>query len=153
MTKSQFLVQQDMCPTRITSIILNTNSKNELQKIIRPTSFQNLQMQYPFQSSSRLSVCTFLLYLPCSLYFQGCALHCSSAWWPLVPKFCSWATRESQLVHTNHTLGTLDFTGSEHRAPFNFFQNRALTFDRLFSCGSSYVSLCSSQPQKGQMAE
>ena len=43
MTKSQFLVQQDMPSTRITSIILN--SKNELKKIIRPTRFQNRQMQ------------------------------------------------------------------------------------------------------------
>ena len=44
MTKSQFLDQQDMPPMRITSITLN--SKNELKKIIRPTRFQNRQMQF-----------------------------------------------------------------------------------------------------------
>ena len=39
---------------------------------------------------------------------------------PLVPNFCSRVTRKSQIFHTNHMLGTLDFTGSEHWAPFNF---------------------------------
>ena len=43
---------------------------------------------------------------------------CSSR--ALAPNFCSWATRKSQFFHTNHMLGTLDFTGSEHWAPFNF---------------------------------
>ena len=38
---------------------------------------------------------------------------CSSrALWPLVPNFCSWTTRKSQIFHTNHILGTLVFTGS-----------------------------------------
>ena len=46
---------------------------------------------------------------------------CSSrARWPLAPNFCPWATRKSQIFHTNHMLGTLDFTVSEHWAPFNF---------------------------------
>ena len=32
-----------------------------------------------------------------------------------------YATRKSQIFHTNHMLGiTLDFTVSEHWAPFNF---------------------------------
>ena len=115
MTKSQFLDQQDMPPTRITSIILN--SKNELKKIIRPTRIQNRQMQYPFQSSSSLSVCTFLLYLPCSLYFQGCALHAAD---PGGPWYLTFALGPLE-NHTNHMLGTWDFTGSEHWAPFNFF--------------------------------
>ena len=44
----------------------------------------------------------------------------SIAWWPLVPNFCCWVTRKSQIFHANHMLGTLDFTGSEHWAPFNF---------------------------------
>ena len=43
---------------------------------------------------------------------------CSSgAWSPLAPNFCSRVTRKSQIFHTNHMLGTLDFTGSEHWAP------------------------------------
>ena len=34
---------------------------------------------------------------------------CSSrAWWPLVSNFCSWATRKSQIFHTNHMLDTVD---------------------------------------------
>ena len=45
---------------------------------------------------------------------------------PLTPNFCSWATRESQIFHTNHMLSTLDFTGSEHWAPFNFPESTAL---------------------------
>ena len=42
------------------------------------------------------------------------------AWWPLAPNFCPWATRKSHIFHTNHMLGTLDFTVSEHWAPFKF---------------------------------
>ena len=46
---------------------------------------------------------------------------CSSrALWPLAPNFCPRATRKSQIFHTNHMPGTLDFTVSEHWAPFNF---------------------------------
>ena len=44
----------------------------------------------------------------------------SRAWWPLVPNFCSWATRKSQIFDLNHMMGTLDFTVSEHWASFNF---------------------------------
>ena len=56
--------------------------------------------------------------------FYGIRLNagvCSSrARWPLAPNFCPQATRKSQIFHTNHMLGTLDFTVSEHWAPFNF---------------------------------
>ena len=46
---------------------------------------------------------------------------CSSrARCPLAPNFCPWATSKSQIFHTNHMLGTLDFTVSEHWAPLNF---------------------------------
>ena len=46
---------------------------------------------------------------------------CSSrAQWPMAPNFCPRATRKSQIFHTNHMLGTLDFTVSEHWVPFNF---------------------------------
>ena len=50
-----------------------------------------------------------------------CSGLCSSrARWPLAPNFCPRATRKSQIFHTNHMLGTLDFTDSEDWAPFNF---------------------------------
>ena len=46
---------------------------------------------------------------------------CSTrAQWPLAPNFCPRATRKSQIFHTNHMLGTLDFTVSEHWAPLYF---------------------------------
>ena len=46
---------------------------------------------------------------------------CSSrAQWSLAPNFCSRAIRKSYFFHTNHVPGTLDFTVSEHWAPFNF---------------------------------
>ena len=51
---------------------------------------------------------------------------CIRPQWPPAPNFCSWATRESQIFHTNHMLSTLDFTGSEHWAPFNFPESTAL---------------------------
>ena len=49
---------------------------------------------------------------------QGCAL--AEPGGPVAPNFCPRATRKSQIFHTNHTLGTLDFTDSEDWAPFNF---------------------------------
>ena len=47
---------------------------------------------------------------------QGCALPAPS--WPVVLNYCSGATRK--FLHRNHVLGTQDFTGPEHLAPFNF---------------------------------
>ena len=54
----------------------------------------------------------------CSLSWSG--LCSSRARWPLAPSFCPWATRKSQIFHTNHVLGTIDFTDSKDWAPFNF---------------------------------
>ena len=51
---------------------------------------------------------------------QHSGLCSSRARWPLAPNFCSRATRKSQIFHTNRMLSTLDFTVSEHWAPFNF---------------------------------
>ena len=42
------------------------------------------------------------------------------AWLLLAPNFCSRVTRESKIFHTNHMLGTLDFTLSEDWAVVNF---------------------------------
>ena len=53
-----------------------------------------------------------------ALYNSG--LCSSRARWPLAPNFYPQTTRKSQIFHTNHMLGTLDFTVSEHWAPFNF---------------------------------
>ena len=55
-----------------------------------------------------------------NLFRLKAGLYSSRARWPLVPNFCPWATRKSQIFYTNHMLGTLDFTVSEHWAPFNF---------------------------------
>ena len=52
--------------------------------------------------------------------FRPAGLFSSRARWPLAPNFCPQATRKSQIFHTNHMLGSLDFTVSEHWAPFNF---------------------------------
>ena len=49
---------------------------------------------------------------------QGYALAEPSGPWRLT--LCPRPTRKSQIFHTNHMLGTLDFTVSEHWAPFNF---------------------------------
>ena len=66
------------------------------------------------------------------LYFRGLVKGAMSRWyccfrwmfcrarWPLAPNFCPRATRKSQIFHSNHMLGTLDFTVSEHWASFNF---------------------------------
>ena len=48
---------------------------------------------------------------------------CSSrARWPMAPNFCSRVTRKSLLFHRNHMVGTVDFTSSEHWAPFIFLR-------------------------------
>ena len=54
-------------------------------------------------------------------------LYSGSAWWPVAPNFCSWATRKSYFFHTNHMLGASDFTSSEHWASFSFSWSTALT--------------------------
>ena len=74
---------------------------------------------------------------------------CSSrAQWPLAPNFCPRATRKSQIFHTNHMLGTLDFTVSEYWAPFNFSQSTALYMQQCGQesngqkCGLNLFFLC-----------
>ena len=49
---------------------------------------------------------------------QGCALAAPGDLWRLT--FALRRLKKSSLFHTNHVLGTLDFTVSEHQAPFNF---------------------------------
>ena len=51
---------------------------------------------------------------------------CSRAQGPLAPNFWSWATRKSYFFCTNLMLNGLDFTGSEHWAPFNSPKSTAL---------------------------
>ena len=124
MTKSQFLDQQDMPPTRITSIILN--SKNELKKNIRPTRFQSRQMQSV--SIFLKFVHLHLSFVSCYLYFQGCALHCSRPWWPLVPNFCSWASRKSYKSYAGH----LGFYRFRALGSLQFFLEQSLDFLLMF---------------------
>ena len=47
-------------------------------------------------------------------------LYFSRACYPLAPTFSSWVTKKSYFFCTNHMLGTLDFTVSEHWASLNF---------------------------------
>ena len=51
----------------------------------------------------------------CIVWFQNGGIQpglCSSrAQWPLVPNFFSWATRKSQIFHTNHYAGHSGFYG------------------------------------------
>ena len=50
-------------------------------------------------------------------YDQGCALAEPGGPWRLT---FALGRLENQISHTNHMLGTLDFTGYEHWAPLNF---------------------------------
>ena len=51
--------------------------------------------------------------------YQSCVL--AEPGGPLGPNFCSWATKKSSVFsYKIIMLGTLDFTGSEHWAPFDF---------------------------------
>ena len=49
---------------------------------------------------------------------QGCALAEPGGPWCL--NFALGQLENLRFLHTNHMLGTLDFTVSEHWAPFNF---------------------------------
>ena len=53
-----------------------------------------------------------------SQHFQGCAL--AEPGGPCCLPFALGWPRKSQIFHTNHILGTLDFTVSERWAPFIF---------------------------------
>ena len=63
---------------------------------------------------------------------QGCALAEPCGPWRLT--LCPRPTTKSQIFHTNHMLGTLDFTVSEHWAPFNFPQSTALIIVSGLKC-------------------
>ena len=115
MTKSQFLDQQDMPPTRIKSIILN--SKNELKKIIRPTRFQNCQMQSVSISFKFVHLHLSFVFALLFVTFRAVLYIVAELGGPWYLTFALGPLEN----HTNHMLGTWDFTGSEHWAPFNFF--------------------------------
>ena len=101
--------------------------KMNLRKLLGQQGFKTVKCN-SFQSSSSLSVCTFLLYLPWSLNFQGCALHCSRAWWPLVPNFCSWASRKSYKSYAGH----LGFYRFRALGSLQFFLEQSLDFLLMF---------------------
>ena len=67
-----------------------------------------------------------LPFFPNTNYQVHSGLCFSRAWWPVVPNFCSRLARKTFAFHTNHMLGTLDFSVSEHWAPFKFAQSTAL---------------------------
>ena len=81
---------------------------------------------FPFPPAIHLACFTPGFFLPHSSVLQ------QSPGAPVAPNFCSWVTRKSQFFHTNHMLGTLDFTGSEHQDPFNFPQSTALISMHIF---------------------
>ena len=62
----------------------------------------------------------------------------SKARWALAPNFCPWVTRKSYSFDTNHMLGTLDFTGLEHWAPFSFLQKPRRDNPKIF-CKSKKI--------------
>ena len=86
-----------------------------LRKILGQQGFKTVKCN-PFQSSSSFFICTFLLYLV--IYTFRAVLYIEAD--PGGPWYLTFALGPLE-NHTNHMLGTWDFTGSEHRAPFNFF--------------------------------
>ena len=69
--------------------------------------------QWPLSSAPKVAVVERFNCIQC------CAL-------TLVPNFCCWGTKKPWLFHSNLILGTLDFTGSVHLAPFSLSQSTAL---------------------------
>ena len=66
------------------------------------------------------------------LNVQGCALAEPGGPWRLT--FALGRLENLRFFHTNHMLGTLDFTVSEHWAPFNFPQSTALKHHKFRRC-------------------
>ena len=74
---------------------------------------------------------TSLMHIAIYMYcVQCCALAEPGGRWH--PTFAL-GTRKSYFFRTYHLLGTLDFTGSEHWAPFNFPQSTALVLYTFMS--------------------
>ena len=68
-----------------------------------------------FENSKKSRKTRWDLYCHLAIFFcgqKGCVLAVAGG--PLAPNCCSWATRKSYVFQRTHTLGTLDFTGSEH---------------------------------------
>ena len=59
----------------------------------------------------------------------------------LAPNFCSWVTRKSEIFHTNHMLGSLDFTGAEDWAPFNVPWSTALANTKTYRLHSNFICI------------
>ena len=60
-----------------------------------------------------------LAFFALTIRFRLCS---SRARWSLMPKFCSWVTKIGVFFLQITMRGTLDFTGSDHWAPFNFLR-------------------------------
>ena len=81
----------------------------------------------------------------CNLYYelkfkQGCALAEPGVPWRLT-LICSWVTRKSEIFHTNHMLGSLDFTGAEDWAPFNVPWSTALANTKTYRLHSNFICI------------
>ena len=97
-----------------------------------PSYYSSSHNNYSCTGSSDMFF-SLVAWLSVSMYLTFSTLCSSPLWWtdntrlcssrvrwPLVPNFCPRATRKSQIFHKNPMLGTLDFTASEHWAPFSF---------------------------------
>ena len=92
--------------------------------------------------------CAAIIISSVSIFSQFRAQCSNRARWPLAPNFYARATRKSQIFHTKHMLGTLDFTGSQHWAPFNFPYSTALRLPFFSATPSFYISYFCCVPPK-----
>ena len=62
-------------------------------------------------------------------------------WQRLAPtcSFCTHVTKKSKFFYRNHMLGTLDFTGWQHWAPFNFYFLKYSPLEILTLCQSIFI--------------
>ena len=63
------------------------------------------------------------------------------AWWLLAPNLCSWATRKSQIFHTNHMLGTLVLQFQSTGLPSIFLTAQPCTVSCIWPSESSLFLL------------
>ena len=98
----------------------NTHTQEILRLTINALK-REIALNFPYtQEFLGIGTISHLYYLLLLTFVLWVGLCLKSTKWPLVPCYHSWAARKSSYICKNHMLGTLDFTGSKHWAPFNF---------------------------------
>ena len=116
------LHQDNLCYTAsLNNFIFNNSAHRRCLKLVKPSWLANW-IELPIMSEWQICIDS-----------QGCALAEPGGPWRL--------TTKSQLFHTNHMLGTLDFPVSEHWAPLQYFLRAQPWFSTILADNPQVKSL------------